>query len=114
MEMPLATNEDVTLVRSRLSDLRIATCVTATITGATLVMSGMQERLDRAQLLVSTLLATGEWVALAENFVLETKEKKKDEGPVEQILVKIPETISALISKYLKPMERAASAVDLK
>lgn len=115
-ELPLATSEDVILVKHHLSDLRIATCVTASIFGSTLKIVGKPDRLDQAQRLVTTLMETGEWVALTETFLqAEAKSKKEAEGPVEQILIKIPEGKSTqIIGQYLKAIERAAKAKTLK
>merc|ERR1719401_2845346 len=88
------------------------------IHGTKLVMVGKERALDRAEMLIMTLTVTGEWVALTDTFVPseETKRQRKgDDGPVEQILIKVPEgRATQIIAKHLKAMERAAHAQQLK
>jgi len=118
-ELPLPTREDVRLVQKHLGHLIMGTNVSATISGSNLIMVGKESRLDRAQALVITLMETGAWVALADTFVVseEAKAKKKaeDDGPIEQILIKVPEgRATQMIGQYLKSIKGAAEAQNLK
>eukprot|EP00928_Gymnodinium_smaydae_P035952 TRINITY_DN25210_c0_g1_i1.p1 TRINITY_DN25210_c0_g1~~TRINITY_DN25210_c0_g1_i1.p1 ORF type:complete len:697 (+),score=211.21 TRINITY_DN25210_c0_g1_i1:90-2093(+) len=116
-DMELATSEDAALVKLHLEDLRIATGVVPVLIGLKVKMSGKEKQCQKAMQLLTTLVQTGEWVALKEGFLLsgETKEKKRGDGPAEQILIKVPEgPVVEKIDKHLKAMERASVADQLK
>jgi len=117
-EIVLATNEDAALVKKHLEDLRIASGCTPVLNGVSLKLFGKEKPVKKGKHLVHTLVETGEWVALTEGFVLseETKGKRKgDEGPSEQILIKVLEgPVTQKIETHLKAMERAAHADQLK
>jgi len=117
-EMILATSEDAALVKKHLEDLRIAFGCTPVLNGVSLRLFGKDKPVRKAQHLVTTLVETGEWVALTEGFVLseETKGKRRaNDGPSEQILIKVAEgPATQKIEQHLKAMERAALAEQLK
>lgn len=116
-EMDLDTYDDVVLVRAHLEDLRIATGVVPVIMGTGVRLAGKDKAINKAMQLIKTLCATGEWVALKEGFVhsSDTKEKKRGDGPSEQILIKVPEGPAVeKVQKYLHAIERASVADKLK
>jgi len=117
-EMILATSEDAALVKKHLEDLRIASGCTPVLNAVSLRLFGKDKPVRKAQHLVTTLVETGEWVALTEGFVLseETKGKRRaNDGPSEQILIKVAEgPATQKIEQHLKAMERAALAEQLK
>jgi len=95
----------------------MATGIQFVITDNTLRMTGHEKQTRKAYQLARTLVKTGEWVALTEGFVAsqETTEKKRGDGPSEQILIKVVEgPVTLHIEKHLKAMERAAVADGLK
>jgi len=98
--------------------LRIASGCTPVLNGVSLRLFGKDRPVKKGQHLVTTLVETGEWVALTEGFVLseETKGKRRaNEGPSEQILIKVAEgPATQKIEQHLKAMERAALAEQLK
>eukprot|EP00929_Paragymnodinium_shiwhaense_P050106 TRINITY_DN25255_c0_g1_i2.p1 TRINITY_DN25255_c0_g1~~TRINITY_DN25255_c0_g1_i2.p1 ORF type:complete len:596 (-),score=153.60 TRINITY_DN25255_c0_g1_i2:36-1823(-) len=121
VEMEILTPEDLELVRANLNNLRIAAGVTAVIGVGNVKLYGKPHQTDKARALITTLMATGEWVGLTDTFVAadETEEAKKKrravEGPAEQILLKVPEgPVSQKIEKNLKAMELAADADQIK
>lgn len=119
-EVPLPTSEDVNLVRTHMEDLKIASGVSALLSGATLKLIGKAKPLKKARRLLNTLLETGEWAALESGFILseETKQKRQGQnydGPSEQILIKVPDgKLTLLIEQKLKMIERAAEADVMK
>mmetsp|Transcript_65718 Transcript_65718/g.140581 ORF Transcript_65718/g.140581 Transcript_65718/m.140581 type:complete len:708 (+) Transcript_65718:94-2217(+) len=118
-EMELPTAEDAALVKTHLDSLRTSSGVAAAmLNGLTLKLFGKDKPVRKARQLVKSLVDTGEWVALTEGFVLseETKEKRRaDEGPSEQILIKVAEgPVLEKIEKHLRAMERAALADTMK
>lgn len=117
-EITLATPMDVRLVQEHMSHIRASVGVTPMLNGGTLTFYGKEHSIAKAEQLVATLLQTGQWVAFTESFVLseETKEKRREqEGPSEQILIKVPEGIAThMIVRHLKAMERAAEADQLR
>jgi len=117
-EMILATSEDAALVKKHLEDLRIASGCTPVLNGVSLRLFGKDKPVRKGQHLVTTLVETGEWVALTEGFVLSEESKGKrraNEGPSEQILIKVAEgPATQKIEQHLKAMERAALAEQLK
>jgi len=117
-EIKLATSSDIELVKSHMDYLRIATGVTPVLEEPNLILSGKEKQLRRAEMLMTTLLETGEWVAMTEGFIISEESKLKrraDDGPSEQILVKIAEGQGTqMVEKHLKAMERAAEADQLK
>lgn len=118
VDINLPTAEDVAMIRKYLEDLRLSTGAAPILSGACLKIFGRGKKLDRALQLVQTLLETGEWVAFSEAFVLseETKEKRRaEEGPSEQLLIKIPEGPAVqVVERMLGSMEKAADADQLK
>eukprot|EP00927_Polykrikos_kofoidii_P039637 TRINITY_DN33985_c0_g1_i1.p1 TRINITY_DN33985_c0_g1~~TRINITY_DN33985_c0_g1_i1.p1 ORF type:complete len:977 (-),score=238.20 TRINITY_DN33985_c0_g1_i1:40-2820(-) len=116
-EMDLANDEDASLVKGHLEDLRVATGVASALTGRRLKLMGKDKNTRKAMQLIKTLVETGEWVALTEGFVpsQESKEKRRAlEGPVEQLLLKVPEgMVVKKIEKHIKAMERASDADKL-
>lgn len=117
VEIPLATSEDVQIVRKHLDHLRMATGSAPSLNGVLLKVYGRGKKLVQAQKLVQTLLETGQWVAFSEQFVLseETKEKRRGDGPSEQLLIKLPEgSAIKLVEQHLGSMEKAAEADALK
>eukprot|EP00747_Dinoflagellata_sp_TGD_P181513 gnl/TRDRNA2_/TRDRNA2_35378_c0_seq1.p1 gnl/TRDRNA2_/TRDRNA2_35378_c0~~gnl/TRDRNA2_/TRDRNA2_35378_c0_seq1.p1 ORF type:complete len:749 (+),score=175.30 gnl/TRDRNA2_/TRDRNA2_35378_c0_seq1:229-2247(+) len=117
-ELPLPSFDVVPQVRAHLGDLRVATKVLVTLSEATLTIKGPETAVLRAKILVYKLIETGEWGALSEAFILseETKEnRKKDDGPSTQILIKVPEgKVTQLIERHIKAMENAAECDALK
>jgi len=117
-EILLPTTDDIALAKAHMSDLRIATGVQAVLHEDSMIVFGKEKGVQRAEQLMNTLLETGEWVALTESFVVpeDLKAKKEvDDGPSEQILIKVAEgKATELIGKHLKAMERAAQADKLK
>lgn len=113
----LATADDARLVARHLDDIRVATGAIALLSGVVLKLLGKDRYVRKAEHLVKTLTETGEWVALTDGFVLaqDTEKRRANEGPAEQILIKIPDgPVTQKVEKHLKMIERAALADTLK